>query len=104
MACARAREWLWPRTGLDVAQKSEPDFLRTEEYLNHPPTPQKYPPMSAFRMLFLIVAAMITIGIGLTGYRNVHWFLYVPAVATLSAGLTGFCPGLILLKKLGFKG
>ncbi len=55
-------------------------------------------------MLFLIVAAMITIGIGLTGYRNVHWFLYVPAVATLSAGLTGFCPGLILLKKLGFKG
>jgi len=54
-------------------------------------------------MLFLFIAAMISFGIWLTGYRNVHWFLYVPAVAMLSAGLTGFCPGLILLTKLGFK-
>jgi len=59
--------------------------------------------MNALRMLFLVVAAMISIGIWLTGYRNVHWFSYVPAVAMLSAGVTGFCPGLIVLKKLGFK-
>lgn len=59
--------------------------------------------MSALRMLFLTFAAIISIGIWLTGYKNVHWFLYVPVVALLFAGLTGICPGLMLWKKLGFK-
>jgi hypothetical protein len=59
--------------------------------------------MSALRMLFLTFAVIISLGIWLTGYRNVHWFLYVPVAATLFAGLTGICPGLMLWKKLGFK-
>lgn len=59
--------------------------------------------MSALRMLFLTVAVLISVGIFLTGYNNVHWFLYVPVAAMLFAGLTGICPGLMLWKKLGFK-
>ena len=59
--------------------------------------------MSALRMLFLTVAVLISVGIFLTGYKNVHWFLYVPVAAMLFAGLTGICPGLMLWKKLGFK-
>lgn len=59
--------------------------------------------MSALRMLFLTVAVLVSIGIWLTGYNKVHWFLYVPVAAMLFAGLTGICPGLMLWKKLGFK-
>ena len=59
--------------------------------------------MSAQRMLFLTMAALIYIGIYLTGHANVHWFLYVPLAALLFAGITGICPGLKLYKKLGFK-
>jgi len=59
--------------------------------------------MSAQRMLFLTMAVIITVGIYLTGFKNVHWFLYVPVAALLFAGLSGICPGLMLLKKLGFK-
>jgi hypothetical protein len=59
--------------------------------------------MSAQRMLFLTFAIIISVGIWLTGFNKVHWFLYVPVAATLFAALTGICPGLILWKKLGFK-
>ncbi len=54
-------------------------------------------------MLFFTFAIVISIGIWLTGYKNIHWFLYVPVAAMLFAGITGICPGLILWKKLGFK-
>lgn len=54
-------------------------------------------------MLFLTVSTLILVGIWLTGFAKVHWFLYVPAAALLFAGLTGICPGLMLWKKLGFK-
>jgi len=59
--------------------------------------------MSAQRMLFLTVAALILIGIWLTGFAQVHWFLYLPAAALAFAGITGICPGLMLYRKLGFK-
>jgi hypothetical protein len=59
--------------------------------------------MSALRMLFLTIALVILIGIWLTGFGKVHWFLYVPMAMTLFAGITGFCPGLKLWGKLGFK-
>ncbi|HSG11635.1 MAG TPA: YgaP-like transmembrane domain [Gammaproteobacteria bacterium] len=60
--------------------------------------------MSAIRMLFIIMAALISVGIWLTGYQNVHWFLYIPPAALLFAGITGICPGYMVFRKLGFKG
>ncbi|NOR40023.1 MAG: DUF2892 domain-containing protein [Gammaproteobacteria bacterium] len=60
--------------------------------------------MSAMRMLFLTMAAFIALGIWLTGFNTVHWFLYVPVAALIFAGVTGICPGYMLFKKLGFKG
>lgn len=59
--------------------------------------------MSAQRMLFLMMAALILTGIWLTGFDVVHWFLYVPLAALLFGGMTGVCPGLIVLRKMGFK-
>ena len=59
--------------------------------------------MTAQRMLFLVMAIMISLGIYLSGYTSVHWVLYIPAVALLFAAITGICPGLMLFKKLGFK-
>lgn len=60
--------------------------------------------MSAIRMLFLTVSATLLIGIWLTGFQNVHWFLYLPVVALTFAGITGICPGYLLFQKIGFKG
>ncbi len=59
--------------------------------------------MSAMRMQFITIALIVFVGIWLTGFANVHWFLYVPVAMFLFAGITGFCPGLKLWKKLGFK-
>jgi len=60
--------------------------------------------MSAFRMLFLTMAALIMAGIWLTGFNVAHWLLYLPVAALVFAGVTGICPGYILFQKLGFKG
>ncbi len=60
--------------------------------------------MSAIRMLFIVMAVLIGVGIWLTGYQNVHWFLYLPPAALLFAGITGICPGYMVFKKIGFKG
>ena len=60
--------------------------------------------MSAIRMLFIVMAVLIGIGIWLTGYQNVHWFLYLPPVFLLFAGATGICPGYMVFRKLGFRG
>jgi len=59
--------------------------------------------MSAFRMLLLSVAGVVVVGIWLTGFDKVHWFLYFPVVALTFAGLTGICPGLIFWRKVGCK-
>lgn len=59
--------------------------------------------MTSFRMLLLIIAGLVAIGILLTGYNNVHWFLYAPVALLTFAGITGICPSLIFLNKLGFK-
>ena len=59
--------------------------------------------MSAQRMLFLTVAALILGGIGLSGWNQVHWLLYIVMGMLVFAGITGICPGLMLYKKLGFK-
>ena len=59
--------------------------------------------MTAIRMQFISVAIVVFIGILLTGFDKVHWFLYVPVVLLLFAGLTGICPGLLFWKKMGLK-
>jgi hypothetical protein len=59
--------------------------------------------MSALRMQFLSIAAVVLVGIWLTGFDRVHWFLYVPVALFGFAGATGICPGLIFWKKIGFK-
>jgi len=60
--------------------------------------------MSAIRMTFILVAALIVVGIWLSGFQNVHWFLYLPPVVLLFAAITGFCPSFVIFRKLGFKG
>ena len=60
--------------------------------------------MSAIRMLFLMVAALIMLGIWLTGFGVAHWVLYLPVVALAFAGITSICPGYMIFRKLGFKG
>lgn len=59
--------------------------------------------MTAQRMLFLTVAALLMTGIGLTGWGAVHWFLYVVPAMLVFAGVTGICPGLMIYQKLGLK-
>lgn len=59
--------------------------------------------MTAQRMLFLTVAALLMTGIGLTGWGVVHWFLYVVPAMLVFAGVTGICPGLMIYQKLGLK-
>ena len=51
--------------------------------------------MSAIRMLFLMVAALIMLGIWLTGFGVAHWVLYLPVAALTFAGITGICPCLL---------
>ncbi len=59
--------------------------------------------MTALRMQFLTVAALVFIGVWLTGFDKAHWFLYLPIIMFAFAGITGICPGLKLWEKLGFK-
>ncbi len=59
--------------------------------------------MTAMRMTQLTIAAIILVGIWLTGFNNVHWLLYVPAAMLAFAGAVGFCPGAAFWAKLGFK-
>jgi hypothetical protein len=59
--------------------------------------------MTALRMQFLSIAVVVFIGIWLTGFDKVHWFLYVPVAMFTFAGATGICPGLIFWKKICLK-
>ncbi|MGD2062275.1 MAG: hypothetical protein PVF51_01695 [Nitrospirota bacterium] len=59
--------------------------------------------MTAQRMVFFTMAVVILIGIALTGFGKVHWFLYLPVAALCFAGVTGICPSMRLWQKLGFK-
>jgi hypothetical protein len=59
--------------------------------------------MTATRMLYLSFAALVLLGIALTGFDRVHWLLYVPVVFATFAGVTGFCVNLWFWKRLGFR-
>lgn len=59
--------------------------------------------MTAIRMQFFTLAAIILVGILLTGFENAHWFSYFPVLMLLIAGITGVCPGLKFWQKMGFE-
>lgn len=52
------------------------------------------------RSFLFVTAAVIFLGIWLTGFATAHWLLYVPVVFFLVAAATGVCPGMHLAKKL----
>ena len=54
----------------------------------------------AMRFFFFNTAAIILIGIWLTGFDQVHWFLYTVPVFNLFAAAFGICPGLIMTQKI----
>lgn len=58
--------------------------------------------MTANRMLYLSFAAIMFVGVWLTGFDRVHWLLYVPIAFASFAGLSGFCVNLWFWQKLGF--
>ena len=53
---------------------------------------------SAMRIFLFNSSLFIMVGIWLTGFDKVHWFIYIiPALFTLSA-ILGICPGINLWK------
>ena len=59
--------------------------------------------VSATRMTFLSVAAVVALGNTLTGWGTVSFILWIPPIALTAAAITGVCPFLIVWQKLGFK-
>jgi len=54
----------------------------------------------AVRFFFFNTAIITSIAIWLSGFNNVHWFMYtIPAFFTFAA-ITGICPGMIISKKI----
>jgi len=58
--------------------------------------------VSATRMTFLSVAAVVAIGNTLTGWGVISWVLWIPPIALSLAAITGVCPFKIIFEKLGF--
>jgi len=58
--------------------------------------------VSATRMTFLSVAAVVAIGNTLTGWSIVSWVLFIPPIALSLAAITGVCPFKIIFEKIGF--
>ena len=48
--------------------------------------------VSATRMTFLSVAAVVAIGNTLTGWSVISWVLWIPPIALSLAAITGVCP------------
>lgn len=48
------------------------------------------------RLTFLNTSILAFIGIFLSGYDQVHWFIYVVPVVYLFSAATGFCPGIAI--------
>lgn len=50
---------------------------------------------------FLFVSSIAQgLGIYLSGYDQVHWFLYIPPIMFLGAALNGYCSMLIIIEKI----
>lgn len=59
--------------------------------------------ISASRMTYLTIAAVVTAGDIMTGVRVVSPLLWLPPVALSLAAITGVCPLLIIYERLGFR-
>jgi hypothetical protein len=58
--------------------------------------------ISANRMTYLSISAVVVIGNTLTGWDVISWVLYLPAILLPIAAITGVCPFKIAFVKLGF--
>ena len=52
------------------------------------------------RVWFAFFAILIWLGIYLTGFSNIHWFLYIPPAGLTFAAITGICPSMGLTSKI----
>ena len=59
--------------------------------------------MTATQMTFLTAATVMSTGIYLSGWNQVHWLLYIPPIGFIFSGVSGICPAVYLYQKLGFK-
>lgn len=50
------------------------------------------------RLIFFTTSVLGFIGIYLSGYDQVHWFMYTVPVAYLFSAATGFCPAFAISK------
>ncbi|MCG8426252.1 MAG: hypothetical protein MI754_02710, partial [Chromatiales bacterium] len=50
------------------------------------------------RMMLMVTAKLVFIGIWLSGWSDVHWFLYVTPVLFTLFSVTGVCPATIKQK------
>ena len=58
----------------------------------------------SMRVWFAFVGAILWTGIYLTGFSNVHWFVYLPATGFVFSAITGICPSqMAIFKMLGVK-
>ncbi|MEE9422349.1 MAG: hypothetical protein V3V50_04255 [Gammaproteobacteria bacterium] len=55
---------------------------------------------SPIRVFLLVAGSMIWLGIWLTRFNVVHWFMYVPATFFVLAAITGLCPGIGIMNAL----
>lgn len=51
------------------------------------------------RIMFIITAKLIFIGIWLSGWSNVHWFLYFTPVVLSTFAITGICPAALMKRR-----
>jgi hypothetical protein len=52
------------------------------------------------RTWFAILAVLLWLGIWLTGFSVVHWFLYIPPLGLTFAAVSGICPSMIAVSKM----
>ena len=51
---------------------------------------------ASMRMFMFNASVFMLIGIWLSGFQNVHWFIYIVPIFYLFAAMTGLCLGLII--------
>ncbi len=54
----------------------------------------------AMRFFLFNASVLILLGIWLSGFDKVHWFLYAAPAFFLFAAAVGICPGLIMAQKI----
>ena len=52
------------------------------------------------RVFYLFLSFMLMVGIWLTGFDTVHWFLYFPPAVMVVTFATGYCPSIGMFRAL----